>query len=197
MWMSQRQRRSMTMSARSPSSARRGSEPSRGFARPRPGRGLARVAMAFCLFAAANGQNVAGESGTFVDVTPNVQTQLDGRFGTAPSHRSGHTMVRPPARPPRARLVARPPRVVVLVSDRKARRCSFWHATKFVLFARLSARRARAGFAFPTRKRSLFFLTHLSQPQPLFHASYSPYSVRRAWTRTPRWFSAASVRAVP
>ena len=105
MWMSQRQRRSMTMSARSPSSARRGSEPSRGFARPRPGRGLARVAMAFCLFAAANGQNVAGESGTFVDVTPNVQTQLDGRFGTAPSHRSGHTMVRPPARPPRARLV--------------------------------------------------------------------------------------------
>jgi len=98
----------MTMSARSPSSARRGSEPSRGFARPRPGRGLARVAMAFCLFAAANGQNVAGESGTFVDVTPNVQTQLDGRFGTAPSHRSGHTMVRPPARPP-ARASRRPP----------------------------------------------------------------------------------------
>ena len=160
MWMSRRQRRSM--SARSPSSARRGSEPSRGFARPRPGRGLARVAMAFCLFAAANGQNVAGESGTFVDVTPNVQTQLDGRFGTAPSHRSGHTMVRPPARPPRARLVARKTRVVVLVSDRKARRCSFWHATVFVLFARLSARRARAGFAFPTRKRSLFFFDTIS-----------------------------------
>jgi hypothetical protein len=89
--------------------------------------------MAFCLFAAANGQNVAGESGTFVDVTPNVQTQLDGRFGTAPSHRSGHTMVRPQARDrPRVRLVAPPPRVVVLVSDRKARRCSFWHATVFV-----------------------------------------------------------------
>ena len=96
------------MSTRSPSSARRGSEPSRGFARPRPGRGLARVAMAFCLFAAANGQNVAGESGTFVDVTPNIQTQVDGRFGTAPSHRSGHTMVRPPADHPRARLVVQP-----------------------------------------------------------------------------------------
>jgi hypothetical protein len=67
--------------------------------------------MAFCLFAAANGQNVAGEGGTFVDVTPNVQTQLDGRFGTAPSHRSGHTMVRPPAEPRRAsRRPAVPPR---------------------------------------------------------------------------------------
>ena len=93
--MLRRQRRDM--SARSASSARGGSGPSRGVAPPRPGRGLARVAMAFCLFAAANGQNVAGEGGTFVDVTPNVQTQLDGRFGTAPSHRSGHTMVRPPA----------------------------------------------------------------------------------------------------
>lgn len=146
------------MSARSPSSARRGSDPSRGFARPRPGRGLARVAMAFCLFAAANGQNVAGESGTFVDVTPNVQTQLDGRFGTAPSHRSGHTMVRPPARPP-ARASRRPARRESWCSFRTSGakgRCSFWHATVFVLFARLSARRARAGFAFPTRKRSLF-----------------------------------------
>lgn len=99
------------MSARSTSSARGGSGPSRGVAPPRPGRGLARVAMAFCLFAAANGQNVAGEGGTFVDVTPNVQTQLDGRFGTAPSHRSGHTMVRPPAEPRRAsRRPAVPPR---------------------------------------------------------------------------------------
>ena len=59
-----------------------------------------------------------------------------------------------------ARLVAPPPRVVVLVSDLR-RRCSFWHATVFssFLFARLSARRARAGFAFPTRKRSFSFLT--------------------------------------
>ena len=107
--MSRRQMR--YMSARSTSSARGGSGPSRGVAPPRPGRGLARVAMAFCLFAAANGQNVAGEGGTFVDVTPNVQTQLDGRFGTAPSHRSGHTMVRPPAEPRRAsRRPAVPPR---------------------------------------------------------------------------------------
>ena len=145
------------MSARSPSSARRGSEPSRGFARPRPGRGLARVAMAFCLFAAANGQNVAGESGTFVDVTPNVQTQLDGRFGTAPSHRSGHTMVRPPARPPRARLVvpqdasrgARSRRDVVRFGTR---RNSF--------SSRVSRRVARApALPFPPESAPFSFLT--------------------------------------
>ena len=184
----------MTMSARSPSSARRGSEPSRGFARPRPGRGLARVAMAFCLFAAANGQNVAGESGTFVDVTPNVQTQLDGRFGTAPSHRSGHTMVRPPARPPRARLVVPQDASRGARFGPKARRCSFWHATKFVLFARLSARRARAGVAFPTRKRSLFFFDTVSlnrNHSSTLHLFRTPSDARgrghRGGFRRPRW----------
>jgi hypothetical protein len=194
MWMSRRQRRSM--SARSPSSARRGSEPSRGFARPRPGRGLARVAMAFCLFAAANGQNVAGESGTFVDVTPNVQTQLDGRFGTAPSHRSGHTMVRPQARDrPRVRLVAPPPRVVVLVSDRKARRCSFWHATVFVSRKCVSW---RVGFArrlcLPTRKRSLFFFDTISlnrNHSSTLHTLHTPSDARgrghRGGFRRPRY----------
>ena len=195
MWMSRRQRRSM--SARSPSSARRGSEPSRGFARPRPGRGLARVAMAFCLFAAANGQNVAGESGTFVDVTPNVQTQLDGRFGTAPSHRSGHTLVRPPARPP-ARASRRPP------AASRGARFGPEGATLFVLArdgfrfsSRVSRRVARAGFAFPTRKRSLFFFDTVSLNRNHSSTLHRPYSVRRAWTRTPRWFSAASVCAVP
>jgi len=146
------------MSARSPSSARRGSEPSRGFARPRPGRGLARVAMAFCLFAAANGQNVAGESGTFVDVTPNVQTQLDGRFGTAPSHRSGHTMVRPPARPP-ARASRLPP------AASRGARFGPKGATLFVLArdgfrfskVRLSARRLCAP-ALPSHPKALPFL---------------------------------------
>lgn len=154
----------MTLSARSPSSARRGSEPSRGFARPRPGRGLARVAMAFCLFAAANGQNVASESGTFVDVTPNVQTQLDGRFGTAPSHRSGHTMVRPPARPP-ARASRRPARRESWCSFRTSAkgRCSFWHATVFVSRKCVSRRVARAP-ALPFRPESalFFFDTSLS-----------------------------------
>ena len=142
MWMSRRQRRSM--SARPPSSARRGPEPSRGFARPRPGRGLARVAMAFCLFAAANGQNVAGESGTFVDVTPNVQTQLDGRFGTAPSHRSGHTMVRPPARPT-ARASRRPARRESWCSFRTGRRDVVRFGTRrFSFSSRVSRRVARA-----------------------------------------------------
>jgi hypothetical protein len=62
---------------------------------PKP-HGITRIAT-FCLFASfisVNGQNVASTDGTFVDVTSNVQTQLDGRFGTVPSHRSGHTMVR-------------------------------------------------------------------------------------------------------
>jgi len=195
MWMSRRQRRSM--SARSPSSARRGSEPSRGFARPRPGRGLARVAMAFCLFAAANGQNVAGESGTFVDVTPNVQTQLDGRFGTAPSHRSGHTMVRPPARPP-ARASRLPP-----AASRGARFGPRRDVVRFgtrrfsSLRASLGASRARRLKAFPDRKRSLFFFDTVSLNRNHSSTLHRPYSVRRAWTRTPRWFSAASVRAVP
>ena len=144
------------MSTRSPSSARRGSEPSRGFARPRPGRGLARVAMAFCLFAAANGQNVAGESGTFVDVTPNIQTQVDGRFGTAPSHRSGHTMVRPPADHPRARLVVPPAASRGSRFGPPARRFSFsfWHeraTTRVRVFFRapafcLSRRLKRSAF---------------------------------------------------
>lgn len=133
--MSRRQRRDM--SARSASSARGGSGPSRGVAPPRPGRGLARVAMAFCLFAAANGQNVAGEGGTFVDVTPNVQTQLDGRFGTAPSHRSGHTMVRPPAEPRRAsRRPAVPPRAESWCSFRHARRFFFVEARGFSFLTR-------------------------------------------------------------
>jgi len=145
------------MSTRSPSSARRGSEPSRGFARPRPGRGLARVAMAFCLFAAANGQNVAGESGTFVDVTPNIQTQVDGRFGTAPSHRSGHTMVRPPADHPRARLVV-PPAASRGSRFGPARRFSFSFLHERAttrrfsfIFARLSLRASlrASAFAFP------------------------------------------------
>ena len=193
MWMSRRQRRSM--SARSPSSARRGSEPSRGFARPRPGRGLARVAMAFCLFAAANGQNVAGESGTFVDVTPNVQTQLDGRFGTAPSHRSGHTMVRPPARPPRARLV---------VPQDASRGARFGPPQKDVvrfgtrrfssLRASLGASRARRLKAFPTRKRSLFFFDTISlnrNHSSTLHTLHTPSDARgrghRGGFRRPRY----------
>jgi hypothetical protein len=114
--------------------------------------------MAFCLFAAANGQNVAGESGTFVDVTPNVQTQLDGRFGTAPSHRSGHTMVRPPARPP-ARASRRPP------AASRGARFGPEGATLFVLArdgfrfskVRLSARRLCAP-ALPSHPKALPFL---------------------------------------
>jgi len=69
---------------------------------------------------------------------------------------------------------------------------------RFSFSSRVSRRVARApALPFPPESAPFSFLTHLSQPQPLFHASYSPYSVRRAWTRTPRWFSAASVRAVP
>ncbi len=143
------------MSARSNFLARRGSDPSRGVARPRPGRGLARVAMAFCLLAAANGQNAAGESGTFVDVTPNIQTQLAGRFGTAPSHRSGHTMVRPPAEPPprASRRPVVPPsrRVVVLVSGDEHRFVSVLRLKKKTddSFFRSAARRDGVGPTFP------------------------------------------------
>ena len=125
------------MSARSTSFACHGWYLSRGVARPRPSRGLACVALAFCLFAAANGQNVAGEGGTFVDVTPNVQTQLDGRFGTAPSHRSGHTMVRPPAEPRRAsRRPTVPPRAESWCSFRHARRFFFVQARGFSCLTR-------------------------------------------------------------
>jgi hypothetical protein len=93
--------------------------------------------MAFCLFAAANGQNVAGEGGTFVDVTPNVQTQLDGRFGTAPSHRSGHTMVRPPAEPRRAsRRPAVPPRAESWCSFRARASFLFRSGARILVFTR-------------------------------------------------------------
>ena len=167
--MSRRQRRDM--SARSASSARGGSGPSRGVAPPRPGRGLARVAMAFCLFAAANGQNVAGEGGTFVDVTPNVQTQLDGRFGTAPSHRSGHTMVRPPAEPRRAsRRPAVPPRAESWCSFR-ARASFLFRSGARILVSHSNATGRRTVFSRIRRRRVSTFpdpraLTRSPPPKP-------------------------------
>ena len=52
-----------------------------------------------------------------------------------------------------------PPIVVVLVSDRKARRCSFWHATVFVSRrASLGASRAPA-LPFPPESAPFSFLT--------------------------------------
>ena len=191
------------MSARSASSARGGSGPSRGVAPPRPGpRCLARVAMAFCLFAAANGQNVAGEGGTFVDVTPNVQTQLDGRFGTAPSHRSGHTMVRPPAEPRRAsRRPAVPPRAESWCSFR-ARRFFFLRRAD----SRVSLERDRTTDGFltyppasrlylprPSRADTITATETRTKPERNPNASNARDALRRAWTRTPRWFSAAWV----
>lgn len=191
------------MSARSISSARGGSGPSRGVAPPRPGRGLARVAMAFCLFAAANGQNVAGEGGTFVDVTPNVQTQLDGRFGTAPSHRSGHTMVRPPAEPRRAsRRPAVPPRAESWCSFRA--RASFLFRSSGADFSTLisNATGRRTVFSLyppasrlylprPSRADTITATETRTKPEQNPNASNARDALRRAWTRTPRWFSAA------
>ena len=63
---------------------------------------------------ATMGVPVNGQNGTYVDVTPTVTEQVSDRFGTQPSHRSGHTMVRAPPRDPkrprpRALLRAHPP----------------------------------------------------------------------------------------
>ena len=97
----------------------------------------------------------------------------------------------------RARVSSsRPPRVVVLVSDLRRKRTLFVLARDGFRFSkvRLSARRARAGVAFPTRKRSLFFFDTVSlnrNHSSTLHLFRTPSDARgrghRGGFRRPRW----------
>ena len=84
--------------------------------RPRRARGtpVAPTLLVTLALSALMGVPVNGQNGTYVDVTPTVTEQVSDRFGTQPSHRSGHTMVRAPPRDPKrprppALLRAHPP----------------------------------------------------------------------------------------
>lgn len=94
--------------------------------RPRRARGtrVAPTLLAWAWSALAMAMAVNGQNGTYVDVTPTVTEQVADRFGTQPSHRSGHTMVRAPPRDPER---PQPPRPSAPTPPRRPpQRIFFW-----------------------------------------------------------------------
>ena len=84
-------------------------------------------------WSAYDGDAVNGQNGTYVDVTPTVTEQVADRFGTQPSHRSGHTMVRAPPRDPKR---PQPPRPSAPIPPRHHDNESFFGASASTITTR-------------------------------------------------------------